>query len=102
MKIDAAVRRRHRARMKVAKKSPGKERVGSPKRATLTLDTETYQKIDALRGEATRAAWLERLVRQEAERRDREAFIELVRQQYTPEVCRETLAINDEYPIHEG
>lgn len=88
--------------MKVAKKSPPRRRGASLRRATLTLDIETYRKIDALRGEATRAAWLQALVNAEQERREREAFIELVRRQYTPEVCRETLRINDEFPIHEG
>ena len=87
--------------MKVATKSPGRRLAASPSRATLTLDIETYRKIDALRGEAPRSAWVQALVLEEEKRREREAFIERVRQQYTPKVCRETLAINAEYPIHE-
>ena len=87
--------------MKVAKKSPAKLRKAPPLRATLTLDIATYRKIDALRGDATRAAWVQEMIEAEQARREREAFIERVRQQYTPEVCRETLRINDEYPIHE-
>lgn len=88
--------------MKVAKKSPRKRLAASRSRATLTLDIETYRKIDALRDGATRAAWVQGLIRAEEDRRERESFLERVRRQYTPEVCRETLAINDEYPIHEA
>ena len=87
--------------MKVATTSPKKRRTAPPVRATLTLDIETYRKIDVLRGDATRSAWVQGLVEAEKVRQEREAFIERVRQQYTPEVCRETLRINDEYPIHE-
>ncbi|MEO7317717.1 MAG: hypothetical protein ABIZ56_01880 [Chthoniobacteraceae bacterium] len=88
--------------MKVAKKSPKKRSAAPPARATLTLDIGTYRKIDTLRGEMNRAAWVQDLIEREQERRDREAFVDLVRQQYTPEVCRETLVINEEYPIHEA
>jgi len=89
-------------RMKVAKKSPKKHLIKSRARATLTLSIETYQKIDALRGEATRSAWVQELIDAEEARREREAFIERVNAAYTPEVCAETLRIHEEYPIHEG
>jgi len=92
--------------MKVAKKtsktSPKKRLLRARKRATLTLSVETYEKIDKLRGGTARSAWIDDLVEAEKVRREREALAELCRQQYTPEVCRETLRINDEYPIHEG
>ena len=88
--------------MKVAKKSPAKRRSAPPLRATLTLDIATYRKIDTLRGDATRAAWVQELIEAEKARREREAFIAAVNASYTPEVCRETLRINDDYPIHEG
>ena len=63
---------------------------------------ETYRKIDALRGDAPRAAWVQELIGAEEARRERQRFIDAVNASYTPEVCRETLRINDEYPIHEG
>jgi len=88
--------------MKVAKKSPKKRRIAAASRATLTLPLGTYRIIDQLRGDTTRSAWLESLVSSEKVRREREALAELCRQQYTPEVCRETLRLNRLYPIHEG
>ncbi|MEO6785762.1 MAG: hypothetical protein ABI318_06480 [Chthoniobacteraceae bacterium] len=88
--------------MKVAKKSPRKRRVVAASRATLTLPVGTYRIIDELRGDTTRSAWLESLVGTEKVRREREALAALCRQQYTPEVCRETLRLNRLYPIHEG
>jgi hypothetical protein len=89
--------------MKVAKKSPPKRRRTPPSaRATLTLSREAYRKIDSLRGEASRAAWLQQIIDREVERRERLALAELVRKQYTPEVCRQTLELHDALPIHEG
>lgn len=88
--------------MKIAKKSPKRRPTVAPRRATLTLTAEAYQKIDALRGGASRSACVQRLVEQEEARRARGELAELLRQQYTPEVCRETLAVNDEFPIHES
>lgn len=83
--------------MKVAKKSPGV----SPSRATLTLSMETYGKIDQLRGKQSRSAWLQQVVANEEKRRERQELLERIKKEYTPEVIRETLRINDEYPIHE-
>lgn len=89
--------------MKVAKKSPGKRLTSSTRqRATLTLSIEAYRKIDALRGDEPRATWVQRLIECEEARRERAHFAQLLRDEYTPRVCRETLAINDEFPIHEG
>ena len=88
--------------MKVAKKSPRKRRAVTTSRATLTLPGKTYRIIDELRGGTARSTWLESLVEKEKVRLEREALAELCRQQYTPEVCRETLRLNRLYPIHEG
>ena len=88
--------------MKVAKKSPPKRLTATHRRATLTLNAATYERIEALRGSESRSAWVQRLVEKEEARLERERFLEKLRQQYTPEVCRQTLAINDEYPVHES
>lgn len=88
--------------MKVAKKSPRSGRTASPRgRATLTLPGETYSKIDELRGDQSRSAWLQRLVEREEQRRERERFAQTLREQYTAEVRRETLALHKQFPIHE-
>jgi hypothetical protein len=82
--------------MKVAKKSPS-----TSSRATLTLAAETYAKIDQLRGEQSRSAWVQRLVESEEQRRDRERLAQKLSQEYTAAVARETLALNREFPVHE-
>ena len=86
--------------MKVAKKSPQK-RPTARRRATLTLDIETYRRIDALRGESSRAGWVQALIREEEDRQERQQFVDAVNASFTPEVCRKTLLLNDELPIHE-
>ena len=86
--------------MKVAKKSPGKPSVAL-RRATLTLSMEIYRKIDALRGDTPRSVWVQTLIEREEARRERERFAIVLREQYTEDVCRQTLAIDEEYPIHE-
>jgi predicted CopG family antitoxin len=88
--------------MKVARKTLRKRTASAPSRATLTLTADAYAKIDELRGEASRSAWVQELIEQEAERREHEQFVSLVREQYTPAVCRQTLAVNDEFPVHES
>ena len=88
--------------MKVAHKISGKRPVAAPTRATLTLSAETYGKIDALRGEQSRSAWVQGLVDREEQRLERQRLVQLVREQYTPAVCRETLAVNDAFPVHEA
>ena len=89
--------------MKVAKKSPRKRLSASvtPRRATLTLSMESYRKIEALRGDEPRATWVQRLIESEEARRERAQFAQRLRDEYTPTVCRETLAINGEFPIHD-
>jgi hypothetical protein len=87
--------------MKVAKKSPRKRLVSALGRATLTLSAETYRKIDALREGMPRSVWVQQLIDLEEARLERQRFVETLREQYTEAVCRETLAINEEFPIHE-
>lgn len=87
--------------MKVAKKSPRRTPSREPSRATLTLSREVYLKIDNLRGDEARSAWLKRLVEQEEQRRERERLADTLRQQYTESVCRQTLLANEQFPIHE-
>lgn len=86
--------------MKVARKSP-RARPGSHNRATLTLPLEVYRKIDALRGAESRSAWVQALVAREERQRQRDQFAQELCVQYSAGVCRETLAVNDEFPVHE-
>lgn len=88
--------------MKVATKTPSSRRAATPDRATLTLSGETYRKLDALRGDQSRSAWVTQLIAREGERCERERFAQSLHGHYTPKVCRETLALNDEFPIHEA
>lgn len=88
--------------MKVAKKSPHRVRRQSTARVTVTLPRETYAKIDELRGDEPRSTWLCQLVEREEERRDHEEFAALLRKQYTAAVVRETLKVNEEFPIHDA
>ncbi len=67
----------------------------------MTLSMEAYRKIDALRGNEPRATWVQRLIEREDARRERAQLAQQLREEYTPRVCRETLAINDAFPIHE-
>ena len=87
--------------MKVAKKSPLKSPPRTASRATLTLPAATYRQIEELRGDEPRSAWIQKVVENEARRRERENFAEQLRAEYTPAVTRETLALNREFPIHE-
>jgi predicted RNA-binding protein YlxR (DUF448 family) len=87
--------------MKVAKKSPRRVLAASPRRATLTLTAEIYGKIDQLRGGQSRSAWVQRLVENEEQRRERERLAQKLNEEYTAAVARETLALNQEFPIHE-
>jgi predicted CopG family antitoxin len=86
--------------MKVAKKSP-KKRPEPNLRATLTLSLDVYRKIDQLRGGEARSVWVQKLVEREERQRERDRFAEALREQYTKEVCHETLSVNDEFPVHE-
>jgi hypothetical protein len=87
--------------MKVVKKSPSKRRAPAARRATLTVDAETYRRIDTLRNGESRSGWIQELVRREEERIERKKFLAQLEAEYTPEVCRQTLKIHAEYPIHD-
>jgi hypothetical protein len=87
--------------MKVAKKSPRRALATSPRRATLTLTAEVYRKIDQLRGGQPRSAWIQRLVENEEQRRERERLAQTLSKEYTAAIARETLALNQEFPIHD-
>lgn len=87
--------------MKVAKKSLHKRLATAPARATLTLSVETYRKIDALRAGESRSAWVQQIIDREEARLERQRLVETLREQYTPAVCRQTLVINEEFPVHE-
>jgi len=88
--------------MKVAKKSPRATHNQPSGRATVTLSKETYRKMDELRGNEPRSAWLRRLIEREEKRREHDRFASLLRKQYTPAVVKETLAVNEEFPIHDA
>lgn len=79
--------------MKVAKKSPLSRR-------TITLPVGSLALIDELRGSESKSAYLERLLAREKERIEEDEFVAAVNAAYTPEVCAETLRVNEEYPIH--
>jgi hypothetical protein len=81
--------------MKVAKKSPMRRR-------TLTLPLAAFPLLDRLRGQTSRSAYLEELLEREHDRVEQERFHVKVNAAYTAEVCKETLRVNEEFPIHEG
>ncbi len=73
---------------------------------TLRLPASVLQWIESVRGGTDRSEFVIRLLKQrmeqtrrESEERDR--WLAQGRRQYTKEVCRQTLEINDEFPIHE-
>ena len=81
--------------MKVAEKSP------TPRR-TLTLPTHSLKLLDELRGSTAKSAYLEQLLERERLQLEDARWVADMNAAYTPEVCEQTLRINDEYPIHEG
>ena len=80
--------------MKVAKKSPVRRR-------TLTLPLAAFPILDRLRGETSRSAYVGGLLEREHDRVEQERFYAEVNAAYTAEVCKETLQVNEEFPIHE-
>jgi hypothetical protein len=80
--------------MKVVKKSPAS-------RHTLTLPARAMALLDEMRGKTPKSRYVERLLESEAEQRKRKIFYARAVAAYTPEVCRETLALNAEYPVHD-
>lgn len=100
IRLDAPDRGVQQSRMKVARKSPAKRRTPA-ERATLTLTREIYHKIDDLRGTEPRSTWVQSLIEREVQDRERAQLAETLIEQYTPAVCRETLSLNEEFPVHE-
>ncbi len=82
--------------MKVAKKSQ------KSLRRSLTLNESSIQLVDRLRGSKPKSVFIGELVAAEAERRKKKAFYASAVAAYTPEVARETLAINAQFPISEA
>ena len=74
---------------------------------TLKLPASILQWIDSVRGEMDPSAYIVRLLeerrqRHQSEAEERQRWLDQGRNQYTEEVCRQTLQINEEFPIHEG
>lgn len=82
--------------MKVAKKSPK-----SPRR-TLTLNEASTKLVEELRGKKPKSVFIGELLDAEAKRRAERKFYAAAAAAYTPEVARETLAINAQFPISEA
>jgi hypothetical protein len=78
--------------MKVAQKS-------SASRQTLTITRSAFDILDRLRGETPKSIFIQNLIEKEKRRREREAFYQSVLAAYTPEVCLETLELNEAIPI---
>jgi len=78
-------------RMKIAKKS-------SQSRQTLTLSRPAFDILDILRGGLPKSVFVQELLEKEKLRREREVFYRDAVAAYTPEVCRETLELNEATP----
>jgi len=81
--------------MKVAKKSP-------EKRSTLTVTRATYDAIGGLAAGRPRSAVVDELVQREVRRRAREELARRLETEYTGAVCRETLRLNADLPVHDS
>ena len=55
-----------------------------------------------MRGGSPKSTYVEKLLREEAGRRERSAFYEEANQAYTSRVCEETLRIHEAFPIDEA
>lgn len=82
--------------MKVAKKSQ------KNLRRTLTLNEASIRLVERMRGEKPKSVFIGELVAAEAERRNKQKFYAAAVAAYTPEVARETLEINAQFPISEA
>jgi len=82
--------------MKVAKKSPK-----NPRR-TLTLNEASIKLVEKLRGKKPKSVFISELLEAEARRLEKSKFYAAAAAAYTPEVARETLAINAQFPISEA
>ena len=77
--------------MKIAKKSP-------QSRQTLTLSRLAFDILDMLRGGLPKSVFVQELLEKEKLRREREVFYRDAVAAYTPDVCRETLELNEATP----
>ena len=82
--------------MKVAKKSQK-----NPRR-TLTLNEASTKLVEELREGKPKSVFIGDLLDTEAKRRAKRKFYAAAAAAYTPEVARETLAINAQFPISEA
>jgi hypothetical protein len=82
--------------MKVVKKSPKNQR------RTLTLNEASIKLVERMRGEKPKSVFIGELVAAEAERRKKQTFYASAVAAYTPDVARETLALNAQFPISEA
>ncbi len=81
--------------MKVANKSPKNQR------RTLTLNEASTKLVEELRGEMPKSVFIGELLDAESRRRVKERFYAAAAAAYTPEVAKETLALNALYPVSE-
>ena len=73
---------------------------------TLQLPEDVFESIERARGEMDVSAYIAKLLQQQLEQTTdeaaaREEWLSKGRKQYTPEVCRQTIELNEEFPIHE-
>lgn len=73
---------------------------------SLQLPASVFEWIEQARGQTDRSIYITQLLQQQIEQSQREgaermAWLAEGRKQYTPEVCQQTLQINDELPVHE-
>jgi hypothetical protein len=73
---------------------------------TLSVPASVLRWIEKTRGGAGSSEYIVQLLEQRMEQAgheeaERESWLALGRRQYTEQVCRQTVEINDEFPIHE-
>ena len=79
--------------MRVAKKSL------KNLRKTLTLNDNSVRLVEKLRGDKPKSVFIAELLAAEAHRRKQKEFYAAAAAAYTPEVTKETLKLNKEFPI---
>jgi len=57
--------------------------------------------LEELRGETSKSAYVQALLEKERDRQTRRAIYRETVAAYTPDVCRQTLQVNDEIPVSE-
>ena len=81
--------------MRVAKKS------AKSLRKTLTLNESSIRLVEELRGDKPKSVFISELLDAEARRREQKEFYAAAASAYTPEVAKETLKLNEQFPISE-